>query len=125
MLESIIHGIVDEIELGIQDSLTDVLKNILDPGIMMDKKDVVLKMFYSERSMTLLMSPLMHPDQYSTSAKIHVLEIFSFTVQNHAYMSKRFITNNNILKKALWLLETETQKDLILGKNSVRILLRV
>ena len=116
LLESIIHGIVDEEELGIQDSLTDVLKTILDPSVMMDKKETLQKMFYSDRAMNILMSPFVTPEKYSTSSKIHVLDIFSFTVQNHAYMSKRFITNNNILKKVLKLLESEDQKDLILGK---------
>jgi protein phosphatase-4 regulatory subunit 3 len=114
LLESIVHGIVDEPELGIQDTLTEVLKVLLDPDALQELKDTILDLFYST-PIDLLVAPLSEPERFSTSAKIHTLDVISNIVQHHGYRSKNYIIKHDIMKKALDLLNTAVQKDLILG----------
>lgn len=114
LLEVIVEGIINETELGIQDTLTELLKLLLDPELMSKQENAMYEMFYG-RPMGLLVSPFSHPEQYSTSSQTHVLDILSFIVQHHGYRSRGYIIKHNVIKKAVSLLDTTVQKDLILA----------
>lgn len=49
LLESMIHIITDEPELGIQDNLTDTFKTLFDPDHIVVSKEEILNMFYPTR----------------------------------------------------------------------------
>ena len=122
-LKVVIRTIVSETEMGIQDNLTEVIKLLLDPETLMSNSDNFLEQFYTHH-IEIIASPITSPSTtiqmlkkptVKASCINHALDLLSFTVIHHKLRSKTFLMSHDVIPKALHLLDTHREKDLILA----------